>query len=150
MDFHVAGTEIHKQESVYMHNRLFCAFICLFLFGCTTAQEPSPAPETSVSPADTHALVQYQGDYFVSAGNCAFCHTGLLDEQGKDVSIDSHWRSTMMANAARDPYYRATVRSEVNAFPKPSGSHRAQVRHLSHCYGFYHCRGQRKAGFAVG
>jgi hypothetical protein len=99
-----------------MHNRLFCAFICLLLLGCTTTQEPSPAPETPVSPADAHALLQYQGDYFVTAGNCAFCHTSLLDDQGRDVSIDSHWRSTMMANAARDPYYRATVRSEVTAF----------------------------------
>jgi hypothetical protein len=41
----------------------------------------------------------------------------MTDESGEDVSVDALWRSTMMANAARDPYWQATVRSEVLALP---------------------------------
>jgi len=36
----------------------------------------------------------------------------MVDESGADVSIDTFWRSGMMANAARDPYWQASVRSE--------------------------------------
>jgi hypothetical protein len=106
-----------------MHGRLICAFVCLLLLGCTPASDIAPTPTASAASADPHALIQFQSDYFVASGNCAFCHTGLKDEQGDDVSIDSHWRSTMMANAARDPYYRATVRNEIVAFPQ----HRAAI-----------------------
>jgi hypothetical protein len=42
----------------------------------------------------------------------------MVDQAGVDVSFDAAWRSTMMANAARDPYWQATVRSEVLTNPK--------------------------------
>jgi hypothetical protein len=41
----------------------------------------------------------------------------MTDATGEDVSIDSTWRSSMMANAARDPYWQAAVRAEVTATP---------------------------------
>lgn len=41
----------------------------------------------------------------------------MQDESGADVSIDAAWRATMMANSARDPYWQATVRSEVLKHP---------------------------------
>jgi hypothetical protein len=41
----------------------------------------------------------------------------LVDEAGTDVSNDSDWRAALMANAARDPYWQATVRSEVLGLP---------------------------------
>jgi len=63
------------------------------------------------------ALLRTRGTLFSTSGECAFCHTGLTDAAGQDVSIDSAWRSTMMANSTRDPYYRASVRSEVLTHP---------------------------------
>ena len=45
-----------------------------------------------------------QGRYFAGSGVCSICHTDMQDEAGNNVSIDDFWRSTMMANAARDPY----------------------------------------------
>ncbi|MEW5868903.1 MAG: hypothetical protein AB1894_06470 [Chloroflexota bacterium] len=42
----------------------------------------------------------------------------MLDNSGADVSIDRMWRSSMMANAARDPYWQATVRSEGLEHPE--------------------------------
>ena len=41
----------------------------------------------------------------------------MQDASGQDVSIDSHWRSTMMANAAKDPLWQAKVSSEVAREP---------------------------------
>ena len=45
------------------------------------------------------------------------CHQDLVDAAGKDVSITNHWRSTMMANAAKDPAWRAKVASETMRNP---------------------------------
>lgn len=54
---------------------------------------------------------------FVGSSRCAVCHDLLVDAVGNDVSIVNHWRSTMMANAARDPFWQAKVASEVYRIP---------------------------------
>jgi hypothetical protein len=54
---------------------------------------------------------------FSGAGTCVMCHEGLSDEAGADVSLATAWRSTMMANAAKDPVWQAKVSSEVARFP---------------------------------
>ena len=58
-------------------------------------------------------LTTFQTAYFSGSGHCAFCHYGLVDEAGNNVAIDAHWRSTMMANAAKDPLWQAKVSAEV-------------------------------------
>jgi len=63
-------------------------------------------------------LPQERGTLFSGSGACAACHANMRDEAGNDVSITNQWRSTLLANAARDPYWRATVRSEVNQAPQ--------------------------------
>ena len=50
---------------------------------------------------------------FDTADNCLACHNGLSSASGADVSIGTDWRSTMMANSARDPYWQGTVRRET-------------------------------------
>ena len=62
-------------------------------------------------------LVQTTHPDFVGSGNCAACHSFMQDPSGQDVSIDSHWRSTMMANSAKDPLWQAKVSSEVVRAP---------------------------------
>jgi hypothetical protein len=62
-------------------------------------------------------LVDFTSDNFVGSGNCAVCHTNLFDQAGNDVSNDSHWRSAMMANSAKDPFWQAKVSSEVARNP---------------------------------
>ncbi|HRD52034.1 MAG TPA: multiheme c-type cytochrome [Flavobacteriales bacterium] len=58
------------------------------------------------------------GTYFTTAGRCAGCHgrdllgQASIDTQGRDVNVVDDWRSTMMANSARDPFFRAKVRHE--------------------------------------
>ena len=48
---------------------------------------------------------------------CIGCHQQMVDEGGRDVSIGTFWESTMMANAARDPYWLASVRRETLVNP---------------------------------
>ncbi|MEJ2500678.1 MAG: multiheme c-type cytochrome [Campylobacterales bacterium] len=55
--------------------------------------------------------------HFMGAGNCARCHNGLADNMGNDVSIETAWSSTMMANSSKDPLWRAKVRSEIDRNP---------------------------------
>ena len=51
---------------------------------------------------------------FLGSSQCSGCHNGIVNNEGTDVSIETDWSSTMMANAARDPYWRAKVRYELN------------------------------------
>jgi len=61
---------------------------------------------------------------FSGSGNCALCHTkgspntaALTDAQGRDVSPATYWRSTMMANSSKDPFWQAKVQAEVASNP---------------------------------
>jgi len=57
-------------------------------------------------------------NHFSGSQNCASCHNGLTDTANrKDVSIVDAWQSSMMANAAIDPLWRAKVSSEVKRNP---------------------------------
>lgn len=49
---------------------------------------------------------------FPTSDRCLACHNGLTTPSGKDVSIGFDWRSSIMANSSRDPYWQASVRRE--------------------------------------
>ena len=61
---------------------------------------------------------------FATADGCALCHsthwraTANLSPTGDDVSPYGLWRGTMMANAFRDPYWRAQVAREMSVDPE--------------------------------
>ena len=59
---------------------------------------------------------------FTHSENCVACHNNLVTPAGDDVSIGSTWRSTMMANSARDPYWQAAVRRETLDHPQHSAA----------------------------
>ena len=79
-----------------------------------TAQ-PGGAPARN--PAQGTVLSSFITADFSGPGTCVLCHEGLRDEAGSDVSLTTAWRSTMMANAAKDPVWQAKVSSEVARFP---------------------------------
>jgi hypothetical protein len=56
--------------------------------------------------------------HFQTSDRCVACHNGLATKVGEDVSIGLDWRPTMMANAARDPYWHAGVRRETMDHPE--------------------------------
>ncbi len=45
------------------------------------------------------------------------CHNGLTTPTGEDISIGLGWRTSMMGNGARDPYWMAGVRRELTDHP---------------------------------
>src|ERR1700758_3644357 len=55
---------------------------------------------------------------FQTSDRCLACHNGLATASGEDVSIGLDWRSSMMANSARDPYWQASVRRESIDHPE--------------------------------
>jgi len=110
------------------------AGVAVLLAACAAPATPaSTAPPTLARPTNTPPptatavvtptaqaeapqgapLPTERGKLFSASGACAGCHTGMLDEGGNDVSTDRLWRSTVMANSARDPYWQASVRAEV-------------------------------------
>ncbi len=56
--------------------------------------------------------------HFSGSANCAFCHNGLTDGDGNDVSIEKDWSGTLMANASRDPFWEAKLASELHRNPQ--------------------------------
>lgn len=60
---------------------------------------------------------EFTSQHFSGSGICAQCHNDIQDSAGNDVSIIKAWQTTMMANATRDPFWQAKVRSELNRTP---------------------------------
>jgi len=62
------------------------------------------------------------GDFATSVV-CAECHSSspdadaMRDEDDREIGFYDLWQSTMMANAARDPLWRAVVSAEIAATP---------------------------------
>ena len=63
---------------------------------------------------------------FPTAKTCNGCHghdpnmSAFITSAGEDVNIYDDWRSTMMANSAKDPFWRAKVSHEIMVNPTHS------------------------------
>jgi hypothetical protein len=55
---------------------------------------------------------------FHTSDRCVGCHNGMKTSSGADFSIGLEWRSSIMANSARDPYWQASVRRESLDHPE--------------------------------
>ncbi len=62
-------------------------------------------------------ITTFTTSHFSGSGNCSLCHDELTDTSGDNVSIVRDWESSMMANAAKDPFWRAKVASELARNP---------------------------------
>lgn len=73
-----------------------------------------------------NGLTTASGTYMGGSGLCVNCHNtdangqSLVDEQGNDVSPVNDWRASIMANSAKDPFWKAKVRHEVLETPSLS------------------------------
>jgi hypothetical protein len=56
-------------------------------------------------------------EIFLPSTRCTTCHSNLTTPAGEDMSFGTMWRASMMAHAARDPYWHAGVRREVMDHP---------------------------------
>jgi hypothetical protein len=57
------------------------------------------------------------GSHFHTSDRCVACHNGISTPTGEDISIGVGWRTSMMANSGRDPYWISGVRRETIDHP---------------------------------
>ena len=70
------------------------------------------------------SLPVLRSDHFYTSGRCAGCHgrdllgqASINPANGQDVNVVSDWRSTLMANSSRDPFFRAKLDHELLVNP---------------------------------
>ena len=84
----------------------------------TGAEATEEMIRLALNPAPGGPFSSFQTADFTGPSVCATCHIGLIDQSGKDVSMPSDWRSTMMAHSGLDPVWQAKVSSEVARNPE--------------------------------
>lgn len=87
---------------------------------------------------------------------CKGCHgkdpmeNAYITDAGEDVNLYDDWQTSLMANAAKDPFWRAKVSHEVASFPQ----HRADTEdkctscHAPQGHYTHHIRGKGQYGIA--
>ena len=95
-------------------SRALLVHACLaLLLVAVSLRAQTPGATTRSGPPPGHAAA-----LFSHSDDCVACHNALTTPSGEDVSIGTAWRSTMMANSARDPYFLASVRRETLDHPR--------------------------------
>ena len=88
--------------------------------GTATGTTPTGTPTGALG---LHPQGLVENGRFSTAGACEECHrtaasaTALKDAAGRTVGMVDLWEGSMMANAGRDPLWRAVVSAEVAATP---------------------------------
>src|SRR4051794_26286959 len=95
---------------------LMSALLVCALFGTPRAAQSADTKARAADAKRAHQALSL----FTHSENCVACHNNLQTPSGEDVSIGASWRSTIMANSARDPYWHAGVRREVTDHPMHS------------------------------
>jgi len=128
--------------------RLIVAGVILALAGCTdgdsvaTGNGDADDDDEVVMPSLTTQIEHWeQTGVFLAAADCGQCHTAsepgddpavmrtpdpLVSENqpspdGQDISPFYDWKSSVMANAFTDPYFRAVMMHETEVFPHLAG-----------------------------
>src|SRR5262245_14519380 len=97
------------------HLRMFVGLLGGLLLALTNT--PSlPQAQQSAHPSGK----KNYGTHFETSDRCVACHNGMTTPTGEDISIGVDWRTSMMANAGRDPYWMAAVRREMIDHPLAS------------------------------
>ena len=98
---------------------MFMSIFAVLLTSCGGGGGSGSVVETPpvLQPPPEVVNASFISTHFSGSENCAVCHNGLSDNQGEDVSIESDWSTSMMANATRDPFWQAKVASEISRNP---------------------------------
>jgi hypothetical protein len=89
-----------------MGKKVWYASALLGLLGCSAELVSGGGPHTAPKPS------------FQTSDRCLACHNGIVTPSGEDVSIGFAWRSSMMGNSSRDPYWQGSVRRESIDHPE--------------------------------
>lgn len=129
----------HNFSLTSLHSTIIILLFIVLLNGCGGSSDSNDGvvetlPVTSspitllpvISPSEVTDFEQngYNKDFtsahFSGSNNCSTCHDGIRDNTGNDLSIVKDWSASMMANAAKDPLWKAKVKSEINRNPQLS------------------------------
>src|SRR5688572_24179153 len=104
--------------------------LLIFIAGASLlapGEQKTPAPDVFHSEAERLAFrginVLDSGEYVLTSAHCRGCHgfdsagVANIDEDGFDVNLFDHWQTSMMAQSARDPFWRAKVSHEILVNP---------------------------------
>ena len=94
-------------------------WLCIFVLATPRAERVTTA---AVEGEAGRTRAHRDLSLFSHSENCVACHNNLVAPSGEAVSIGATWRSTMMANSARDPYWQAGVRREILDHPQQSAA----------------------------
>jgi len=105
-----------------------CAGALVFLLSVAhkpAQHEPYHSPIELIRLRGNADLPEGENGIFIGSGKCAGCHgidpavppIANLTSDGIHVSPAEDWRATMMANSARDPFWRAKVAHEISINP---------------------------------
>ncbi len=88
------------------------------------AQETRPEPLGAGPPWRGPVRPTAANEVFATGNGCSMCHsaapaaTAMRSPTGDDISPHGLWQASLMANAFRDPYWRAQVAKESAADPE--------------------------------
>src|SRR5258708_12337 len=89
-----------------MGKRALYAIALVGMLGCSAKLVSGGGQHTAPKPR------------FQTSDPCLGCHNGIVTPSGEDVSIGFDWRSSMMGNSSRDPYWQGSVRRESIDHPE--------------------------------
>jgi hypothetical protein len=90
----------------------------------TDAQAYHGPQEVNFFRGNNIGLPLSDNGYFKASGNCDGCHgfdptfAANVDGELNDVSPITFWRGSMMANSAKDPFWKAKVSHEITVNPQ--------------------------------
>jgi hypothetical protein len=85
--------------------------------GCGAQAQPGQGAQAAHVVVSNASYPKTFGTHFQTSDRCVACHNGISTPTGQDVSIGVAWRTSMMANSGRDPYWIAGVRRETIDHP---------------------------------
>jgi hypothetical protein len=90
------------KASVDIARRVARGWVFGLVFAWAMSQADEPATQDHGAP----------GAQFQTSDRCLACHNGMTTARGEELSIGIDWRTSLMANSSRDPYWQASVRRE--------------------------------------
>jgi len=94
-----------------------------FVSGPITEKEFGAEPR-GLLPDLARSDAAFEGTHHAGSDNCAACHSDpsmtistLIPGETRNVSINTAWETSVMANATRDPYWHAVAAAELHNFP---------------------------------
>jgi len=95
-------------------------FFFALAIGAAVFSLPQAKSQQKTAPPKDVTKVKGYGTHFQTSDRCVACHNGITSPTGEDISIGLAWRTSMMGNAGRDPYWMAGVRRETIDHPTAS------------------------------